>query len=76
MKYVMINYSTPIIFTEANLHRHFEGFGNITSAGKFRIKCYEGRLPTIETYGKSVGLKLEPAEEDAKILEMFLIDGE
>ena len=76
MKYVMINYSTPIIFTEANLHKHFEGFGNITSAGKFRIVHSPDCSPGIKTYGKSIGLKLEPAEEDAKILEMFLIDGE
>jgi hypothetical protein len=71
MKYVMIGYSIPIIFTDASLHSDFAGSGNITSAGSFTTHVVKGEIK-VSAYGgsASLGLKVDPM--DAAILERFL----
>ena len=68
MKYVIINYTFPILFSEAHAHSDFMGIGNITSAGMVTI--YNDR--TVHCYGKSISLKLEPDENDKRLIEYLL----
>jgi len=74
MKYVMIDYSIPIIFTEAHAHKYFEGFGHITSAGFFKIFKNDADEMDVETYGFSVSMKMGPDENDKNILRRNLFD--
>ena len=80
MKYIMIDYSIPIIFTEAHQHSQFVGGGTITSAGFFKIVPVDdgigGTKLVVETYGFSVSLKIYPDPIDAEVLEKHLFDKE
>lgn len=71
MKYVMVDHIFPIVFTEAHQHRMFEKM-NITSAGFCRVMEDEDG-PRVVAYGESIGLKMKPAPQDAKILTRFML---
>ena len=63
MKYVIIDYNRAILFDESFVHSAFAINGDITSAGYFKIA--DG---TARTYGKSIGLNMEPARDDEETI--------
>jgi hypothetical protein len=66
LKYVMIDYSKPILFFEGILHSEFCRFGAITSAGFVNIS--PDRAPI--TLGESISLGMKPAQKDAEIIRI------
>lgn len=67
MKYVMIDFSFPIVFPETFNHCDFKKIGKATSAGFVRL-TEEGAV----TYGKAESLKMIPDPEDPSILTKFI----
>jgi len=71
MKYVMIDFDRPILFFDIQNHSDFKRMGNITSAGYVKIYEKDG-FRSCKVYGKSVSLKLAPAQHDEEILNDLL----
>ncbi len=69
IKYVMIDYVSPILFSGVD-HKVMLTAGNITSAGF--IAEVGGKL---ETGGESFSLGIKPAADDAGIIEWFMVKG-
>lgn len=69
-KYIIIEYSYPIIFSECNKHSDFKHLGEITSAGFCNVNLYEDEM---DVYGESVslGIKSDP-DNDAPILNKLI----
>lgn len=76
VKYVMIDYSIPILFSEAHGHSDFKHLGNITSAGYVRIYPETNGIDYkigVECYGFSESLLMQPdPENDEKIIKKLL----
>lgn len=75
MKYIIIDYSIPVVFSEANNHKDFKNIGNITSAAFFNISAKQEindeAAPRIRVhcYGESQSLGLKKDICDERILE-------
>ena len=72
LKYVMIDESYPIIFTECHAHVDFKCVGNITSAGFIMFYADEKGNQKCSVYGRSVSLNLESHKLDENIINHCL----
>ncbi len=65
LKYAIVDYNYPYIFTAASGHKDI--LGNVTSAGFFRVHS-----KIVTCYGYSSSLGIGPQEDDSAILQRFI----
>jgi hypothetical protein len=74
-KYIIFDDVFPVVFSLGTSHNEVHIRGRATSAGFATLHIGEiTRTLTIETYGKSESMKLQPAEHDANILRQLFVD--
>ena len=67
MKYIIIDFVFPVLFTDAIEHKKMANGRFVTSAGF--VKIVDGK---VEVYGDSISLKLKPDVDDADIISLML----
>ena len=73
MKYVVLNYDTPIIFFDIQKHSDFKQMGNITSAGFITIFEDRNECDTkCMCYGESTSLKIKSDPDDTFMFNTLL----
>lgn len=76
-KYIITNYlghSVPVLFSNLLSHLQIAERNVVTSAGFFTIIINDKNTPWIvDTYGKSISLKIESMKGDGKIIKDFLL---
>lgn len=68
-KYIIVDDCFPVLFHAGFKHDQVKTMGKVTSAGFFKIINGE-----VSTFGKSLGLNMEPGDFDAEIIQKFLFD--
>lgn len=72
-KYIIIDGSYPVVFSDALTHSDVARGFKVTSAGYVNIKSnLDTNIIDTTPYGESESLKLKPAEEDEFILNKLL----
>lgn len=69
MKYIIIDESFPVVFSDATKHSDLLPLGNITSAGFCSFSVNEKGDVRASTWGESVSLGVKSKEGDLFFLE-------